>query len=217
MLVLFDNDGTLVDSERLSSLTLVDMARDLGLELTADVAIERYSGRKMDDVIAALLAEAGLTAQPAGWLETHEKNFLRLLQRELKPAPGIELALAGMTFDTCVVSNARPDHIDRCLSLCHLDPYFPPHRRFSAHHYQCWKPDPRLFAAVADDLNVPVEHCVVVEDSAVGQRAALDAGMIVLGYRPVGVKTTESLAQVLYYQHHSELNSLLEATAEEIN
>ncbi|NVK31923.1 MAG: HAD-IA family hydrolase [Gammaproteobacteria bacterium] len=207
-LVIFDNDGTLVDTENVSTASLSEMAAELGLDIPPHVAKQRFTGRHTADCFAELSAESGQELDPA-WLEMHAEKFVARIEHELTIMPHIDWALAQLDCAICIGSNAGLDHVERCLRISGLDRFFAEHHRFSAYMFDAWKPEPTVFLEAAKAMGYPPEHCAVVEDSAVGMQAGVSAGMTVFGYIPEGMPTGAPTHGVIYYDDHRTLPKLI--------
>jgi HAD superfamily hydrolase (TIGR01509 family) len=179
-LVIFDCDGVLIDSERLSIEIDVQMLDELGLALTRDEVIERFMGRSPAYQREEIERWLGRPL-PSGWSERWEAKFRRKLAAELRPIPGIVDALDEITLATCVASSSDHRHLEYSLGLVGLYERFAG-RIFSASEVTNGKPAPDLFLYAAKQIGVPPERCVVVEDSRYGVQAARAAGMPVFAY-----------------------------------
>ena len=182
--VIFDNDGVLVDSERL--IQDVDMAliRDLGWPITREEIFAEHLGRSEDAVIANIERRLGRPV-PVGFAEEKAAAYEAMLRERLVAVPGAAEAIAllregGMRM--CVASSARHARIRLSLGLTGLQPLFAEEHVFSAEDVARGKPAPDLFLHAAACLSAPPQRCVVVEDSPAGVEAAKAAGMRVIGY-----------------------------------
>jgi len=174
--IIFDCDGTLVDSERLSIRVLVDYIAELGLILPYETAVEEYSGNDLAMVFRDIEQKLGRSL-PTDFMERFRERQLRLLATNLLPMPGAADLLSVINRPMCVASNAPLDKIELCLSTAGLNQFFEPDRVFSAYEIQIWKPAPDLFHLAAQRMGVAPERCAVVEDSRFGIEAGLAAGM----------------------------------------
>jgi beta-phosphoglucomutase-like phosphatase (HAD superfamily) len=184
-LVIFDCDGVLVDSERLSARVMQDMARPLGLGFTEERALAFIQGRKVADWVAELGALAGREA-PAGFVPEFRERCTAAFDRDLVAVEGIGELLDGLDLPYCCASSAPMEKIRHVLGRTGLEHYFPPELLYSAYDVGVWKPDPGLFLHAARAQGVPPGRCAVIEDSAPGVRAGVRAGMTVFGYAPGG-------------------------------
>ncbi|MEZ6121826.1 MAG: HAD family hydrolase [Planctomycetaceae bacterium] len=181
--VIFDCDGTLVDSETLSLSVLIDYVSEFGLEITPEEAHDRFAGNELSVVFRDIESRLG-HALPDHFLDTFRQRQISLLERQLTAIDGAHDLLDGMDLPFCVASNAPFSKIHVCLRTTGLDVHFSEDRIFSAYQIEVWKPAPDLFLKAARDMGVAPERCAVVEDSGFGIRAGLAAGMQVFAFDP---------------------------------
>lgn len=179
-LVIFDCDGVLVDSEKLSIEVDRRVLADLGWSLSHDEILHRFVGRSSAHFRAEVEAHRGRPL-PDDWEAPYQPWYLDAFARELTAVDGVEAALDEITTATCVASSGTHAKIRRTLGQTGLLPRFDG-RIFSADDVANGKPAPDLFLHAAERLGVDPERCVVVEDSRFGVQAARAAGMRVLGY-----------------------------------
>lgn len=179
-LVIFDCDGVLVDSEKLSIEVDRRVLADLGWSLSHDEILHRFVGRSSAHFRAEVEAHRGRPL-PDDWEAPYQPWYLDAFARELTAVDGVEAALDEITTATCVASGGAHAKIRRTLGQTGLLPRFDG-RIFSADDVANGKPAPDLFLHAAERLGVSPERCVVVEDSRFGVQAARAAGMRVLGY-----------------------------------
>ena len=181
-LVIFDCDGVLVDSERLSVRLDVELLAGLGWPLTEAEVIERFVGRTDAAMRAEIEAHLGRDIGPE-W-EAFGARYLELFAAELRPVDGIASAVDAIQaagFATCVASSGDHAKIRRNLALTGLSNRFG-ERIFSGDDVIHGKPAPDLFLHAAEAMGVETDRCAVVEDSRHGVTAARAAGMRVFGY-----------------------------------
>jgi len=179
--VIFDCDGTLVDSEPITVRVLIDYVREFGLELDFEQAHNLFVGRDMQS-IAKWLQSQTERQLPDIFAEEFRTRQAVALKESVLPIPGAHELLASMTRPFCVASNAPQAKIALNLAVTGLDKFFTAERTFSAYDIEVWKPRPDLFLYAAQRLNVDPEKCVVIEDSLAGIEAGLAARMQVIGY-----------------------------------
>jgi HAD superfamily hydrolase (TIGR01509 family) len=182
-LVVFDCDGVLVDSERLSHEVLVQMLAELGLEVPLEAALRRFIGLGDEETVAAVGEWLG-RAPPPGFLEEYLARTHAAFPGRLQPIPGIAEVLGWLPVRACVASNGSPEKMQLSLGLTGLLPCL------QGHIYSAWqvprpKPFPDLHAFAAASEGVDPARCVVIEDSPAGTRAARAAGMRVFGFADV--------------------------------
>ncbi|WP_420005023.1 HAD family hydrolase [Arenibacterium sp. LLYu02] len=200
-LVIFDCDGVLVDSERIFNAVLAEDLSTRGLPMTTEVSLPTFAGLAMS-AVAVKATEMGADL-PQNWItEVYDKAYATL--REGVPLiPGILDVLAQLDatgIPTCVASNGREEKMKITLAPHGLWDRFHPNAMFSAHTMKVAKPDPGLFLAAAAHFDVQARTCVVIEDSAIGARAAARAGMQCFGYaaHDEGTALAEEGAEVFH-------------------
>lgn len=200
--VIFDCDGTLVDSEVISLKVLVDLVAGHGLSIPHHEAVQQWSGCDLADVLREVEARLGKRL-PASFLETFREHQLTQLAANVVPIRGAAELLQNITLPYCIASNAPQYKIRLCLETTGLLSHVDPELIFSAYDVQAWKPRPDLFLHAAERLGVSPARCAVVEDSSVGLDAGLAAGMTVYGFDPhgklrrrTGVTTIKSLLEL---------------------
>ena len=180
MLVIFDCDGVLVDSEPISIDVLRDVLARSGLILEEEEAYRRFLGKSMTTIADLLHDEFGLRMTDIH-LETIREELFRRFRDELHPIPGIEATLRELALPCCVASSSQPDRIRLSLGITGLLALLEPHI-YSASMVKRGKPFPDLFLHAAREMGQAPERCVVVEDSPAGIMAAQDAGMRVFAF-----------------------------------
>lgn len=177
--VIFDLDGTLVDSEELCNQAFLDLLP--GLDDTIQTLTLRYRGLKLSHIMSDLENRTG--AQLPTTFETdYRSRVSELFSVYLKPVDGVIQMLEELAIPKCIASSAPRSKVQEALTASGLSRFFAD-RIFSSYEVGIWKPDPRLFLHAASAMGFPPAECAVVEDSAVGIRAALAAGMTAFHYR----------------------------------
>lgn len=179
-LVIFDNDGVVVDSELLANRVLSDLLTESGHPTSIEECIRDYMGGTLAGVHASIRKRTG-EELPAAFDDHYHRRLFAVFSTDLRPVPGIESVLSELDIPYCLASSGTFDRIHRSLSVTGLSGYFSG-RIFSAEQVAHGKPAPDLFLHVAETLAVPASRCIVIEDSPNGVAAARSAGMAVLGY-----------------------------------
>ncbi|WP_437098791.1 HAD family hydrolase [Streptomyces sp. enrichment culture] len=183
-LVIFDNDGVLVDSEPMSNRHLAAYLTELGHSTTYEDSIRDYMGSAMHRVHELIEARTGQRL-PADFDDVFHARVFAAFERELKPVPGIADVLEKLTADGvpyCVASSGSHERIRVGHRAAGLDRFFDDGRLFSSQDVGRGKPAPDLFLYAAERMGTAPERCVVVEDSPLGVQAAVAAGMDVYGF-----------------------------------
>lgn len=185
LLVIFDCDGVLIDSEGPANRMLVREAEAIGWDLSSHDAWHRFVGGTIADVVAGYEADTGRPA-PAGWRRHLAARLVETMRDEAVVVDGAFEAIAGVTamgLPFRVASNSsrgemavkfRRTGLDRVIGdVIH-----------SAEDVARGKPFPDVFLAAASAQGVPSARCLVVEDSVPGTIAAVAAGMSVVALVP---------------------------------
>ena len=182
-LVIFDCDGVLVDSERLTVHEEARMLTELGWPVTADEVVGLFMGLSLTTELEMVADRLGPAAA-----EKFEQDLVprltAIFDAELTPIDGIPAlldALAQKGVPTCVASSGLPDGIRRKLDRTGLREHFGD-RISSASEVEHGKPAPDLFLLAAGRMGVTPARAAVVEDSVPGVQAGVAAGMAVYGF-----------------------------------
>ncbi|OUL19211.1 haloacid dehalogenase [Nostoc sp. RF31YmG] len=176
--IIFDLDGTLVDSERLCNQAFIDLLPFINESVES--LILRYRGRKLALILADIENRYG-EKLPRNFEETYRQRVNELFEFYLQPITGVPEMLKTLDYPICVASSAPITKIRKALNVTNLSHYFG-NRLFSSYEIGSWKPDPGLFLYAANKMGFSPKSCVVIEDSDVGIQAAHSAGIYALKY-----------------------------------
>ncbi|MCR4376757.1 MAG: HAD family hydrolase [Rhodospirillales bacterium] len=183
MLIIFDCDGVLVDSEMIASQELAAYLSDLGRPTSGAECREAFTGISIQAVGDKVRHDWGLEL-PQDFVAALRERDRMAFERDLAAIPGIFAALddldqRGLRY--CVASSGTPEKIRHSLELTGLIERFDGHL-FSASQVARGKPAPDLFLFAAASMNTAPNDCIVIEDSPAGVAGAKAAGMRVLGF-----------------------------------
>ena len=179
-MVIFDCDGVLVDSERLTHQVVVDMLAERGVGLSFEEAVDRFIGMSMANGVVQMTALLG-GALPAEFLPEMGRRTRAAFRAGLTTVPGIEAVLDGLQRPFCVASNGNHAKVNFTLGHTGLLPRFL-NRIFTADDVAHPKPAPDLFLLAARTLGADPARTTVVEDTPTGVTAAKAAGMRAIGF-----------------------------------
>ena len=203
-LVIFDCDGVVVDSERISHDVFGAFLRSLGATLSEAEMHERFLGRRLAECLA-VVEELTQRAVPPGALERYIAERDRVLREQVEPVAGIREVLAGLTIPYCIASSGGHDKMRITLGATKLLPMFEG-RIFSANDVPRGKPAPDIFLHAAERMGAAPERSVVIEDSVNGVLAGCAAGMTVLGF--AGLTPTNKLIEAGASSTFSDMREL---------
>ena len=180
--VLWDLDGTLVDSEELHWLSWRDTMAGEGHELTYEQFLGSF-GQKNDRILTAWLGAAATADRIQRVGDAKEAEYRRLAREHgLTPLPGAAewiRRLHARGWKQAIASSAPRENVGVMLHVLRLDHDFD--AIVGAEDVTVGKPNPQVFLTAARALDLPPERCVVVEDVAAGVEAARRAGMRSIG------------------------------------
>jgi HAD superfamily hydrolase (TIGR01509 family) len=178
--VIFDCDGTLVDSEPLArrawEVTLGE--RDYTVTDQDFASVVGLSYAKVHDFFAERVE---LPDSEVFWPEFSGALF-HLIDTELRPFADALATLADLreaSVPVAVASSSPRERLDRTLHRVELHAHFGV--TVAGDEVERGKPEPDLFLAAAERLGVEACDCVVVEDTPPGVAAGLAAGAAVVG------------------------------------
>lgn len=179
--IIFDMDGTLVDTEKLWAKSEKDLLKHHGRHYD-HVTHAPFLGLSSDELVAGVRRAYDLEHLELNRLidELHErvKAYLKL---ETEPCTGAEALVAAAlknNLASAIASNSSVDIIDATLENQRwLDPIT---TRCSADHVAKGKPAPDLYLFAAQQIRIAPENCIAIEDSLTGTMGAVAAGMICL-------------------------------------
>jgi HAD superfamily hydrolase (TIGR01509 family) len=178
-LVIFDCDGVLIDSELLSVRADRECLAEVGIDLSAEEIIDRYTGISLAEMLSDLEARYGRPLPD--FAVRHRQRLRPLFEAHLQAIPGVTEVLDGLLCRSCIASSGTPERLQHALSLVGLLDHFHPYV-FSATEVARGKPAPDLFLHAAERMGVAPRRCVVIEDSVPGVAAAVAAGMPAMGF-----------------------------------
>jgi HAD superfamily hydrolase (TIGR01509 family) len=179
-LVIFDNDGVLVDSEGHAQLVLSKLLTELRLPTTPEECFAQFLGSSLAS-IRALTEQRLARSLPPDFEACYHRDLFEVFRTSLRPVPGVADVLAGLEGPTCVASSGSHERIRVALTATGLLDRFEG-RIFSATDVARGKPAPDLFLHAARALGADPSRCAVIEDSRVGVEAANAAGMTAFGF-----------------------------------
>lgn len=181
-LVIFDCDGVIVDSERIANEVFARVLnQQCGFSLNLNDMFENFVGRSSGqcmDLIEEMLGE-----KPPADLEEKYKHEINIaLANSVTAVKGIEIALSNLELPYCVASSGTHEKMQTTLSKTNLLEVFKG-RLNSTTDVARGKPFPDIYFHAAKRMGVSdFSRCLVIEDSPLGVKGAVAAGMTVFGY-----------------------------------
>jgi beta-phosphoglucomutase len=182
--VLWDMDGTLLDSAEYHWLAWREAIAAEGRDISHDYFIKTF-GQRNDTILRGLFGQEyalGEVDRVGGAKEARYRELVR--ERGVRPLPGVERWLRRLQADgwrQAVASAAPRQNVEAILAALGIDAYFD--AITSAEDVERGKPDPQVFLVAAERVGVAPARCVVVEDAPAGIEGARRGGMRAIGVR----------------------------------
>lgn len=198
MVVLFDHDGTVVDSETIaleSAWRLTDeVARNFpgAQHYELEEFVKSFAGKPYREILKKIYADSLTTLNERdidALVIEEEKRAIERLSIEAKATEGTPEVLSYLRddgFEYALVSNSSLQRLSACLTSTALTDYFLSEQIFSAHNslpVARPKPLPDIYLHAVKCLDAEVSLCVAVEDSISGVKSAVAARIgQIIGY-----------------------------------
>lgn len=183
-LIIYDCDGTLIDTETIYAEINLKAYHALGLtHWTLDSYVDAMVGIPVAEGRKIIEREYG-RALPPDFDEAIEREAKTRIHTNLQTLPGVVGAVTAVEGPRCVASSTSLAPLKRNLATAGLINLFDPHV-FSASQVARGKPHPDVFLFAAETMGTRPERCLVIEDSVHGVAAARAAGMPVVGFTGV--------------------------------
>ncbi len=198
MVVLFDHDGTVVDSETIALESAWRLTNEIACEFAGaahyelEEFVKSFAGKPYREILKTIYADSSTTLSDRdidALVAEEEKRAIERLSVEAKATEGTPQVLSYLRdggFEYALVSNSSLQRLSACLTSAALSEYFPSKQIFSAHDslpVRRPKPLPHIYLHAVKCLEAEVSRCVAVEDSISGVKAAVAAGIgQIIGY-----------------------------------
>jgi HAD superfamily hydrolase (TIGR01509 family) len=183
--IIFDFDGVIADSEVRANKTLAESLSAIGLPTSYEDCLRDYCGHNWQETERRIVARYGRPLPP-DFREQHRERAQRRFAEGFAPVPGAPEFLDRLgSMPRAIASSSSPAYIAASLDRFGLAGHFGRHV-YSADGWARGKPHPDIYLTAAKGLGADPAVCLAIEDSPVGARAALAAGMTVIGFCGAG-------------------------------
>ncbi len=180
--VLWDMDGTLVDSEELHWIAWRTTMANEGIAITREQFLSTF-GQRNDSIVPTWLGSAATVERIERIGQAKEELYRHLVRRVgIAPESGVATWLDRLHkhgWQQAIASAAPRANIDAVLEALSVKHVF--QGVVSAEDVHRGKPDPEVYLLAASRVGVPAERCIVVEDAGAGIEGARRAGMRSIG------------------------------------
>jgi HAD superfamily hydrolase (TIGR01509 family) len=210
--VIFDVDGTLVDSNDAHARAFVEAFREAHHQVEFADA-RRLIGKGSDKLVPELIGR-----YDEAIVERKKAIFRTRYLPGLRAFPGVAELLATLKGRGCrlaVASSAAKDELDALLEVAKARPYF--ERTTDADDAAASKPDPDIVAAALDALGLPAQRCVMVGDTPYDAQAAQRAGIDFIGVRCGGWGERDLEPAIAVYDDPADFASRLRSANSQLS
>ena len=191
--LLCDADGNLFPSEEPAFDASVEVTNAFLAEIGSDRRFTApelrlaATGLNFRSTAQRLATEAGIPdVDLEPWVQEEKRAVTAHLARTLRPHPPTSAALEALAghLTLAAVSSSALARLAGCFTATDLDELIPPSRRFSAEDSlptPTSKPDPAVYLHACEQLGIPPEAGLAVEDSLPGAQSAVAAGCPTIG------------------------------------
>jgi beta-phosphoglucomutase len=196
--VLWDLDGTLVDSGEMHWWSWRDAMGAAGLPVTYE-QFQQTFGQKNDRILRGWLGPQATATRIAELADAKESEYRRLVSvHGLQALPGAREWVARLRADgwrQAIASSAPRKNVDVMLAAIGLADAFD--TIVASEDVGKGKPDPEVFLTAAARLGATPDRAIVVEDAAAGVEAARRAGIKVIGVVDVSLPANVVVGSLL--------------------
>jgi HAD superfamily hydrolase (TIGR01509 family) len=180
--ILFDFDGVLLESEYAGNRQIADYLTSIGHPTSPEDSMANFMGLAGQDFIGAIERWIG-RAVPDGFHAARAAEDARALEEGLPAVAGAIRFVERLppALPRAIASSSRTRWIDAHLRHLGIRDAFGDKIFSGREHVARGKPAPDLYLHAAAALGVPIERCVILEDSPVGVTGAVASGATVIG------------------------------------
>lgn len=178
--VIFDLDGTLIDTETLCNLTGVQTCQAMGLNVTLE-QFETLAGVHDAERVRRMADWTGAKIDPDQFNALWDELSYRRFEDGIPLKPGaLDLLhrVAGLRLPMAIATSSRRTPAQTKIDVIGIRPLLA--AVVTCDDVATPKPAPDAYLLAASLLGVAPDRCLVFEDTEVGARAAWDAGMTVV-------------------------------------
>ena len=175
--ILFDCDGVLVDTEITAAHVMVEAMQKKGADITVEYYLENLSGSTFSVILNTYFGSE--------FKGTEKKQFINELEQKIvanvEVIDGVEHLLKSISIPKSIVSNSEIWQVRKEIEKTNIDHFFTGHV-FSSELVENPKPAPDVYNMAVKELELKKNEVLVIEDSLTGAKAALAAGLKVIGF-----------------------------------
>jgi HAD superfamily hydrolase (TIGR01509 family) len=169
-------DGTMVDNMMVHHQAWQQKFASLGIQMSMAEVKEQVHGVN-EEILERLFGDRFTREERRRISAEKEADYRAIFKTQLVLVRGVEDFLRSAkeaNIPMAIATAAPPENVDFVLDNLQLRGYFG--GVVHAHHVKKGKPDPETFLLAAASIDIPIEDCLVFEDSLTGAHTAANAG-----------------------------------------
>ena len=174
---LFDCDGVLVDTEYTAATKMSEALNNLGVDISVEYYLQNFSGTTFSSIVHHYFKNSFSHAKVLEIINRVEDE----VAAEVKLIEGVNRLLSSLPAKKSVVSNSSVQTVEHALEATGIKSHFST-KIFSSELVKHPKPAPDIYQLAITTLGYNVEDIMVIEDSISGAKAAIAAGLSVIGF-----------------------------------
>ena len=178
--VLSDCDGVIVDSEKIADAIMVEVLQEAFMGHSLDAHMTDMFGRRVSDILRLLERRLGVSLSSEKRLCLQQDIDARVAH-EAAAMPHVKEIYESLGMPIAIVSNSAPQRLHKSVRRAGLAGLVGTNM-FSGDEVKSPKPAPDVYLQASRALGIDPAHCLAIEDSVTGVKAARAAGMRVLGF-----------------------------------
>ena len=175
--LLFDCDGVLVDTEYIAAIKMTQALNNLGVDISVDYYLQNLSGTTFSSIVHRYFKNSLSSSEVLRIINKVEDE----VAAEVELIDGVNELLTSLPMSKSVVSNSSIRTVEHALTVTGIRKHFLP-KIFSSELVKEPKPAPDIYRLAIDSLGYSASEIMVVEDSLSGAKAAISAGLTVVGF-----------------------------------
>jgi HAD superfamily hydrolase (TIGR01509 family) len=187
-LIIFDCDGTLIESEHSNNTAVSLSLAELGYaNYDVNYCIKKFRGKSIIDIVKIINNE--------NEQEINQEKFIKLIKEKslyanyhMEPVRNAIMVLEQLSLPKCVASNGDRACILKYLDQLDMLKYFGMENIFTKEQVMHPKPSPDMFLLASKTFQTAPQNTIVIEDSETGIHAAKAANMIAIGFTGTAYK-----------------------------
>lgn len=181
-LIIWDFDGVIADSEKIwikNRQNVLNEKYNLGWDFETT---NKYLGGMSDKSKKEVLTKLGIKTDDSFWSECMKRDIECIRNKEMILTEGVDDVIKSLDKYCVATGGVFIKTIEKLKAIDYWGKYFDENNLFTVDMVEKGKPEPDLFLYAAKKMGEEPKNCLVIEDSIVGMKAGIRAGMEVVAF-----------------------------------